>query len=133
MRPGCRRLALAVVVAFLVFSLGCNHRVKQLAPQTISLSYNNGNCTQNGGTAVVELDPTGSVTYQSATAVGQFQVQFTTCPFASCPITSSNGSPANAGQPKSGTAGNTYYYSSITIGNQPCNGLGAMGVRIRPQ
>jgi hypothetical protein len=91
-----------------------------------------GQCQQNGGTEIVEVFQNQQVVYQGANAVSQFEVQFTRCPFASCPVTSANGSPVNVGQPNPGTAGNTYNYSGLTINNQQCSGVGPMGVRIKP-
>jgi hypothetical protein len=133
MRSSCRRLTLAVVVAFLVLLMGCHHTspVAQLGPLNINLSYNNGSCQQNGSSGVIDVYQNQSVTYQGATVLSQFQVQFATCPFSSCPVTSPNGAPVTPGQPNPGTAGNTYYYSSVMINNQPCNGVGAMGLRIK--
>lgn len=128
----CCRVGLAVLAGFLLFLSGCAPKhVKQLGPFPIGLSYNNGSCQQNGSSGVIDVPSDQSVTYQGAIALNQFQLQFSSCPFESCPITSNNGAPANAGQPKPGTANNTYYYSSITINGQQCNGVQSMGVRIR--
>ena len=126
------RIALAVLSGFLLLLSGCGPKnVKQFGPAYVNLSYNGGNCTQNGGTGVVDLYQNQAVVYQGANTLSQFQVQFTTCPFSSCPVTSGNGAPVNIGQPNQGTIGNTYNYSSVTINNQQCNGVGSMGVRIR--
>jgi hypothetical protein len=132
----CSWLALAVLAALLV-CLPAYQRVRagQAAPtsQNISLAYNsNGTCTQNGSSGVIDIVNNLPVVYQGATALTQFQVQFTTCPFAAsnCPVNSPNGSAVNAGTP-TGTVGTTYNYSSITINNQSCKGVSSMGVRVK--
>ena len=126
-------LALAVLAAFLVGLTSCQHvRAAQPVTQYISLSYNNGSCQQNGSSGVIDIVQSQQVVFKGGASITQFQAQFTTCPFSSCPVSSPNGSEVNVGQP-TGTVGTTYNYSSITINNQPCNGgVGAMGLRVKP-
>jgi hypothetical protein len=130
----CRRLiALAVVAGFLVFLPGCHRTPPTTAgPLYIMLTYNNGTCQQNGSTGVVDVAPGQSAIYQGAAALAEFQVQFTACPFTSCPINSPNGTSVNAGPPVANAAGNTYYYSAMTINNQQCNNIGPLGLRVWP-
>jgi len=124
-------LALAVLAASLVGLTSCQHvRAAQPVTQYISLSYNNGSCQQNGSSGVIDIVQNQPVVFKGATSVNQFQAQFTTCPFTSCPVNSPNGSPVNVGQP-TGTVGTTYNYSSLTINNQPCNGPGSMGLKVK--
>ena len=99
------------------------------------LTYNNGNCQQNGSSGVIDV-PTGqNVIYQGAAALSQFNIQFAggNCPFASssCPVNSPNGTPINVGQANANAVGNTYYYSSMTIDNHQCTDGGAMGLRVK--
>ena len=124
-------LALAVLAASLVGLTSCQRTsAAQPATQTISLSYNNGSCQQNGSSGVIDIVQNQPVVFKGATSLNQFQAQFTTCPFSSCPVNSPNGSPVNVGQP-TGTVGTTYNYSSITINNQSCSGVGSMGLRVK--
>ena len=104
-----------------------------MGPQYIMLTYNNGNCQQNGA-AVAEVDAQNAVIYQGAAAISQFNIQFQSCPFAStaCPVNSPNGSSINVGQPVPNAAGNYFGYTSVTIGGQQCNNVQSMGVRIKP-
>lgn len=135
MTSRCSGLALVVVVSFLVFLPGCHHDIdhsKQLGPLQISLSYNNGSCQQNGSSGIIDVFQNQAVTFQGATALSQFQVQFTTCPFRACPVNSPNGTAVNAGQPNPGAEGNTYQYSGLTINNQQCNLASPMGLRVKP-
>ena len=126
-----RWLALAVLAAFLVGLTSCQHvRAAQPVTQYISLSYNNGSCQQNGSSGVIDVVQNQTVVFKGATSVNQFQAQFTTCPFGSCPVSSPNGSPVNVGQP-TGTVNTTYNYSSMTINNQSCNNPGSMGLRVK--
>ena len=126
-------LALAVLAASLVGLTSCQRTsAAQPATQTISLSYNNGSCQQNGSSEVIEVSQSQPVVFQGANTLTQFQVQFSSCPLSSCPVSSPNGAAVNVGQP-TGTVGTTYNYSSITINNQSCNsGVGAMGLRVKP-
>lgn len=129
-----RLFALAVVTGLLVVLPGCHGPTgQQQGPQYIMLTYNGGNCQQNGSTGVIDLWSSENVIYQGASALNQFQVQFSTCPFASanCPVNSPNGSAVNVGQPSGSAVNNTYYYSSLTINNQNCTNSGALGVRIK--
>ena len=136
MRSPYPRLSVAVLLGFLVFFLSCERgSTKQLAPQYINLSNQGGTCTQNGSPGIIDIYQNQVVVFQGATAanaVTQFQVQFGSCPFNSCPVTSQNGGPINAGQPKAGSAGTTFNYTSLTISNQPCNLPSPMGLRIKP-
>jgi hypothetical protein len=122
-------LARAAFVGLLVLLTSC-HRATA-GTQYISLSNDGGTCKQNGSTGVVDVSADDKVVYQGAAAVSQFQVQFDTCPFASCPVTSANGSPVDMGKPNAGAAGKTFNYTGLTINNQPCNLPGPMGLRVR--
>ena len=65
----------------------------------------------------------------------QFNVQFSSCPFASgkCPVNSPQGTSKNAGTPTAAAVNNTYYYSSVTVNNQSCNnGASTFGLHIKP-
>ena len=130
------RFALPVMLALLIVLPSCNKPVKQqLGSLTISLAYNNGQCTQNGSTGVIDVEQDWDVTYMTAAAMAPFYVQFSTCPFAAgkCPINSPQGTPQNAGTPSAANANTTYYYSSVSINNQPCNNSpGTFGVHIKP-
>jgi hypothetical protein len=132
MTSACRLAALAVVVAFLFFLPSCNRPVKNLGPQYIMLTYNNGNCQQNGG-AVAEIGTQDAVIFQGAAAISQFNIQFQSCPFAStaCPVNSPNGSSVNVGQPQPNAGGNYFPYTSVTIGGQQCNNGPQMGIRVK--
>ena len=124
-------LALAVLAAFLVGLTSCQHvSAAQPAPQYISLSYNNGACQQNGSSGVIDIVQNQPVVFKGTTKLTQFQAQFTSCPFSSCPVNSPSGAAVNVGQP-TGTVGTTYNYSSITINNQSCSGVGSMGLRVK--
>jgi len=126
-----RWLALAVLAAFLVGLTSCQHvRAAQPVTQYISFSYNNGSCLQNGSSGVIDIVQNEPVVFKGTTSLNQFQAQFSSCPFSSCPVNSPNGSPVNVGQP-TGTVGTTYNYSSITINNQQCSGVGSMGLRVK--
>lgn len=129
----CRRLvSMAVVAGFLVLLPGCHRETPTaVGPLYIMLTYNGGNCEQNGSTGVLDVYQNQSVIFQGASAVSQFQVQFDRCPFTSCPVNSPNGTPVNVGPPNANTAGNTYNYTSMTINNLQCNNPGPMGMRIR--
>ncbi|MGA2903677.1 MAG: hypothetical protein ABSD98_07590 [Candidatus Korobacteraceae bacterium] len=120
------RLALAVVV-LLVCLVGYQPASAQNTV-TINLTYNGGTCQQNGAAAAVNVTTSQSVSYMAANSV-PFQVSFSSssCPFATCTITGSTG-----GQTPSGTVGNTYYPSSVSINGQNCNNPGSMGIRINP-
>jgi hypothetical protein len=133
-----RLFALAVMASILAVLPGChsNPTGQQQGPQYIMLTYNNGNCQQNGSSGVIDIWSSQSVIYQGASALNQFNIQFsgTSCPFAAsnCPVNSPNGNAINVGQPTGSAVNNTFYYSSITINNQTCNGVGSMGVRVKP-
>ena len=135
--PSVRRLfALAVVAGLLVVLPGCHSSPtgQQQGPQYIMLTYNNGNCQQNGSSGVIDIWSSQSVIYQGASALTEFQIQFSSCPFAAanCPVNSPNGNAINVGQPTGSAVNNTYYYSSMMINNQQCTLAGPMGVRVRP-
>lgn len=132
----CRRLiSMAVVAGFLVLLPGCNRGTpNSLGPTYIMLTYNGGNCEQNGNTGVVDVPKNQPVIFQGASVVSQFQAQFDRCPFTStsCPVDSPNGTPVNVGKPNANAAGNTYHYTSMTINNMKCNNVGSMGLRVWP-
>ncbi len=119
-------ITLVILASFLIF-------LPTLSSQTtfsISIDYNGGTCKQNGSTGVIDVDLGSDVRYQSSTAVSYFQVQFATCAFSNCPVTSPTGAPTDAGVPPS--AG-TFYYSTVTIGNQTCNNPpGSFGLHVKP-
>ena len=65
-------VSLAVLAGLLVFLPSCHrHGGQSVGPQYIMLTYNNGNCQQNGG-AVAEVDTANNVIYQGAAAISQF-------------------------------------------------------------
>jgi hypothetical protein len=130
MTSRCSWLALAALAALLICLTSCQHVSANQNTQTISLSYNNGSCQQNGSSGVIDVYKNQPVVYQGATSLTQFQVQFSTCPFSSCPVSSPNGAAVNVGAP-TGTVGTTYNYSGITINNQQCSGVGSMGLRVK--
>ena len=121
------------MAGFLAVLAGCRSDKAPAAPgpQYVMLTYNGGNCQQNGGTGLVDIDPNQAVVYQGASTLSQFQIQLSSCPFASCPVNSPNGTSQNIGTPKPSAAGNTYYYSGMTIDNEKCTDMGTMGVRIK--
>lgn len=130
------RFALPVMLALLIVLPSCNKPpVGQAGPFTISLAYNGGQCTQNGSTGVIDVEQNWNVTYQGAAALSEFNVQFSSCPFAAgkCPVNSPQGTAQNPGMPSAANANTTYYYSSVSISNQTCNnGPGTFGVHIKP-
>jgi len=131
-----RRLFAAAAVAGLLMVLPGCHRTPtgQLGPFYIMLTYNNGNCQQNGSSSVIDVPMDQNVIYQGASSISQFNVVLASCPFASgnCPVNSPNGTPMNVGQPTSSAKDNTYTYTGLTINNQTCTDGGQMGVRIKP-
>lgn len=127
-------LALAVVTGLLILLPGCHKPVGQQGPQYIMLTYNGGNCQQNGSTGVIDIWSNQAVIYQGASALNSFQIQFAgDCPFATgnCPVSSPNGNPINVGQPNGNAVNNTFYYSSMMINAQQCTDGGAMGLRVK--
>jgi hypothetical protein len=130
------RFALPVVLALLIVLPSCSKlAVGQPGPFTISLAYNGGQCTQNGSTGVIDVEQDWDVTYQGAAALSEFNVQFSSCPFAAgkCPVNSPQGATQNPGTPTAASVNNTYYYSSVTINGQSCNnGTNTFGVHIKP-
>jgi hypothetical protein len=131
------RFALAVVLAFLIVVPGCqqSRQVGAAGPFNISLAYNNGQCTQNGSTGVIDVEQNWNVTYQMASVTTPFNVQFSSCPFATgkCPVSSPQGGAQNPGTPSNASLNTTYYYSSVSVNNQTCNnGPGTFGVHIKP-
>ncbi len=131
-----RLLSVVVLAAVLVFLSSCHHNptATQQGPQYIMLTWNGGNCEQNGSAGVIDVYQNQAVIYQGAAAVTEFQVQLSSCPFAAgnCPVNSPNGSPVNVGQPMASAVGSTFMYSGLMMGNQQCNNPGAMGLRVRP-
>jgi hypothetical protein len=133
------RFALPLLIAFLTILPGCqeHHPVGLVGPLTIKLANNNGQCTQNGSTGVIDVVEGQDITYELAVAGAnpQFDVQFSSCPFASakCPANSPQGTPQDVGTPTASAVNNTYYYSSVTVNNQACNnGASTFGLRIKP-
>ena len=133
------RFALPLLIAFLTILPGCqeHHPVGLVGPLTIKLANNNGQCTQNGSTGVIDVVEGQDITYELAVAGAnpQFDVQFSSCPFASakCPVNSPQGTPQDVGTPTASAVNNTYYYSSVTVNNQACNnGASTFGLRIKP-
>jgi len=131
MVSGSRWLTLALLVASLIGLTSCQRVSANQATQTVAISMNaDGTCTQNGSSGVIDLYKSQPVVYQGAATLQQFQVQFSTCPFGSCPVNSPSGAAVNVGAP-SGTVGTTYNLSSVTINNQTCKSVGSMGVRLK--
>ena len=133
------RFALPLLIAFLTILPGCqeNHPVGLVGSLTIKLANNNGQCTQNGSTGVIDVEEGQDVTYELAVAGAnpQFDVQFSSCPFASakCPVNSPQGTPHDVGTSTAASVNNTYYYSSVTVNTLPCNnGAGTFGLHVRP-
>ena len=129
MVSGTRWLALALLVASLLALTGCQRVKANQNTQTISIKMNtDGTCQQNGSSGVIDINNTQPLIYQGAATLSQFQVQFSSCPFASCPVNSPTGAAVNVGVP-TGTVGTTYYLSAMTINNQQCKSVGSMGLR----
>ena len=58
------RFALPAVLALLMVLPSCQkHEVKALGPITITLAYNQGQCTQNGSTGTLTWNQDQDVTY----------------------------------------------------------------------
>jgi hypothetical protein len=132
------RFALSVVLALLIVLPSCKKNVVGApGPYQISLSYNatTGQCTQNNSSGVLDVDDNWTVSYIGSSVTTPFDVEFSSCPFATgkCPVSSPNGGSQNVGTPVPASVNNTYYYSSITINGQTCNnGPGTYGVHIKP-
>ncbi len=130
------RFAIPVVLALLIVAPGCQerHPTGQTGPLTVSLAYNNGQCTQNGSSGMIDVVQDQSVTYVPAAVNTPFYAQFSTCPFAAgkCPINSPQGTAQNVGAPTAASANTDYYYSSVTINNQSCNNPGQLGLHVKP-
>ena len=124
-----RLLALAFLIAALVCLTSCQRVSANQNTQTISIKMNaDGTCQQNGSSGVIDINNTQPVSYQGAATLSQFQVQFSTCPFTSCPVNSPTGAAVNVGVP-TGTVGTTYNISAMTINNQQCKSVSGMGLR----
>ena len=130
------RFALPVVLVCITILAACQKPpVETIPPLTISLAYNQGQCTQNGSTVVIDVTEGTDVTIQGPSATTPFQVQFSSCPFASgkCPANSPQGGAQDMGAPTASAVNNTYYYSSVSIGNQSCNnGVSTFGMHVKP-
>jgi hypothetical protein len=131
------RFGLPVVLACLTVLPACQKTppVESLGPLTISLAYNQGQCTQNGSTGVIDVAQNQTVTYVPASTGTAFNIQFSTCPFANgmCPVNSPQGTAQNVGAPTSANVNTTYYYSGVTINNQTCNnGVSSFGLHVKP-
>lgn len=123
-------LALVVLTASTVFlARHLRVRAQQPATQYINLSWNGGSCQQNGSNSPVDVFQNAPIVYQGVSSLSQFQVQFSTCPLAACPVSSPSGAAVNVGNPTKGPG--VYNYSSMTINNQQCSGVGSMGLRIK--
>ena len=126
-----RWLALTALTASLVAFTSCQRISANQNTQTISITMSgDGTCQQNSSSGVIDIYKNEPVMYQGAANLTQFQVQFSTCPFSSCPVSSPSGTAVNVGAP-TGTVGTTYNLSSMTINNQQCKSIGAMGLRIK--
>jgi hypothetical protein len=131
------RFAFPLVLALLIVLPSCEKKtvVGASGPYPIALAYNNGQCTQNGSTGVLDVDDNWTVTYEGPSATTPFNVGFSSCPYATgkCPVSSPQGGSQNVGTPTSSSVNNTYYYSSVSINNQPCNNSpGTFGLHVRP-
>lgn len=108
-----------------------------MANVVISLNANGGVCSQNGSNGDVGIiDVSASrdtVTFESAAAVAGFQISFTSgCPFAACPVISSNGLPVNVGSPNAAAANQIFLYSSVTLGSTTYNNPAQLGIHVKP-
>jgi len=122
-----------VIPALLLLLPGCHRNTESFEPQYIMLTFNGGACEQNGSNGVVEVIANQPVIFQGATAMlTQFQIDFSNCPFASCPVSSPAGDSANVGKPTPGSAGTTFHYAGMTIDHERCNDTENMGLRVRP-
>jgi hypothetical protein len=122
-----------VISAFLLLLPGCHRNSESFEPQYIMLTFNNGACQQNGTNGVVEVVANQPVIFQGATGyLSQFQIDFSNCPFASCPVSSPAGDSANVGKPTPGSAGTTFHYAGMSINHERCTGTENMGLRVRP-
>lgn len=122
-----------VPVASLLLLLGCHRTTQSFEPQYIMLTLDGGACEQNGSNGVVEVVANQPVIFQGATGdLSQFQIDFSNCPFASCPVTSPAGDSANVGKPTPASADSTFHYTDMTIDHQRCNDTENMGLRVRP-
>jgi hypothetical protein len=122
-----------ILASLLLLFPGCrNQSGRTPDPLYIMLTFNAGNCEQNGSYGMVDVYENQAVIYQGAALLSDFQVRFSRCPFESCPVNSPHGTSENVGRPKAGTAGTTFNYSGITIDGNSCNGAANMGIRIQP-
>jgi len=133
----CLRLVpFAVLAALLLTATSCE-RASAFQNQTIAISFApDGSCQQSGSggvASIIDVSKSHPVIYQGAATLSQFQVTFSSCPFASgqCPVNSPTGAAVNVGNP-TGTVDMVYNYSNITINNMSCRIVGSMGVRVRP-
>lgn len=127
------RAICTVLAAFVPVLTGCNRQSGTAEPDPlyIMLTQNGGACQQNGSDGVIDAWQGRPVIYQGAATLSEFQVQFTDCPFASCPVNSPNGISVNIGKPRPDTAGRIFTYSGLRIDHQECRDLGQMGLRVR--
>jgi len=120
-----------VLAACVVCFTSCQRVAANQNTQTVSIAMNpDGTCTQNSSSGVIDIYKNQQVVYQGATALNQFQVQFSTCPFSSCPVNSPSGTAMNVGAP-TGAVGTTYNLSGMTINNQQCKSVSPLGLRIK--
>jgi hypothetical protein len=135
MASAYRLFTLAVLLVLAVLLSGCHKTPADSSePQYIMLTYNAGNCEQNGSTGIVDINASQAVIYQGATNQTEFKIDFTSCPLSAgnCPVNSPNGTSMNVGPPMANAAGSTFMYRSMTVDNLPCKGAQNMGVRVRP-
>ena len=129
-----RRIAGAAAVALVFCFAGCHSQSVSDEPQYIMLTYNGGNCQQNGSPGVIDVSKGQAVIYQGASLLRNFQVGLSSCPFVAgnCPVKSPNGDSINVGKPNSGTDGSTFMYNNLNIDGEPCTNAAQMGVRVKP-
>lgn len=127
------RWTVVVTMVPLLLLAGCHRHAESFEPQYVMLTFNNGACQQNGTSGVVEVTADQPVIFQGATGdLSQFQIDFSSCPFASCPVNSPAGDSANVGKPTPASAGATFHYTGMSIDHERCNDTEDMGLRIRP-
>jgi hypothetical protein len=126
----CSLGASALLTGILLLVPACHHE-KDTGPQYIMLTFNAGACEQNGSTGVIDVTQDRAVVYQGASLVSQFEVRFSACPFAECPVSSPHGTSVNVGQPKRDAIGSTYSYTAMSINTDECRNASSLGVRIR--
>jgi hypothetical protein len=127
-----RRGALLLLVSIVFPLANCRRQSGERGPLYIMLTYNGGACEQNGSEGIIDIYQDQPVVYQTAAELTQFKVQFTACPFASCPVNSPHGTSVNVGAPNAGMAGTTFNYSGMSMNNEQCKDAASMGVHVSP-